>query len=443
MAKKRKAAEREWDTTAASEYVAEQFRAAMVKPDSGLEDSAVAAVSDVGLYLPHLCLRVLFQRTTFPLERSMIIFGPPKSNKSTLLYWFYDLFRRAHGKYLHVEVEDKDTPIMRLALTGYRKDAGWVRRCASMNDFQSAVYEYINWFQGICGAAAGPGRRVPFVLGVDSLMAKLTDEATAVMEKNSGVPTRRFADEARSLSDWFKDVPGRLQGWPFNLITINHDKPKPGAHAGQVVHQSPGGSAPNFYATYKILVQKIAQIKQQATGWEGNKLKLTMEASALGASHRTIDAEIVWRMEPTESITGKPIMIQRAMWDWGKATIEMLHNLVVRKDKEGARAAAIREIIGIGKGTAGKYYATGLGVPASQAMPARQLAALLESNREVLDALEPRLGIHSSYQYQPGRLFDEQRAEACALVDDYIPAVDVATEITDDETEPEEEGDGE
>jgi len=429
MAKRRQPAAQAWDADSASSYMAEQFRAEAIAAKSGIEDSTVTAMSDVGLYLPSLSLRTLFQRTCYPLERSMIIFGPTGSNKSALLYWFYWLFTVVNkGKYLHVEVEDKDTPILRLSILEYRREVGWVRRCESMDAFMSTVNRYFDWFKGVCAKAGGPGRRVPFVVGIDSLVAKMTEEAAAKVEKEHGVPGRRFADEARALSDWFKIAPGYLQGWPFSLISINHDKtPKTEPGAGPVVHRTPGGTAPNYYATYKMRVERVRQIKQQATGWEGNRLRLTMDKCSMATSHRSVDVEFVWRMEETVTKTGRTIMAQRSVWNWHKATTEMLFNLVQRRDQEGARAAAVADILGIQRRSAGRYHAKGLDLGPDDAVSATEFGRILETRRDVLDQLEPRLGIHHSHQFVPGVDFQDQIAEAISQVDDHVPDMDVFT----------------
>lgn len=438
MAKGKKA-EKKWDENATSEYMQEAFRAELVNGRMGIQDSAVAAVNDVGLHLPHLCLRYLFQRTTYPLERVMLIFGTPGCNKSTLLYWFYDLARRNRGYYLHAEVEDKDTPIMRLAMTDYDRNAGWVKACKSLDDMQSSVGTWFDWFKSKC--VKGPGRTVPFFLGVDSLVAKLTEDAAKVIADNDGVPGRRWADEARSLNDWFKLIPEAMQGWPFSLIAINHDKPKKDQRTGQTVHGSPGGSAPNFYTTFRILVTKVKPLNQQASGWEGNRVKLSMDKSSLGADRQSFEAEITWRVVEGTSQSGKPTVYQQAMWNWDKATTEMLTMLSTAK-KGTWRANVVDDLLGITKCTGGRYAAKAIDVPVSDPLPAAEFGRLLETRRDVLDKLEPLLGIQNSFRFQPGVDFSKQLQEATKMVDDIIPdlsAVPVPQTITCGE----EVGDGE
>jgi hypothetical protein len=438
MAKKK---ESEWNKSALDEYFTTQLGARAVKDE--LLDSAEAAASDIGLPLPHLCQRFLFQRTTFPLQRTTLLFGLPGSNKSALMYWFYDLFRRHGGKYLHLDTEDKDTPILRLSLTGYDKEAGRRRPCTSMDAFQEAVKTYVDWFKGVCGSANGPGKRVPYILGIDSLTAKMTQSAQDKMDSDHGAAGRRFADEARSLSDWFKYVPNMLQDWPIGLIAINHDKPVPSTVIpGAIDHKSPGGQAPLFYATYRILVTKAKQLKQDATGWEGNRIKLEMYKSSLGSDRRRIEVDFAWKCEAAPSVSGKSVvMAQQSHWNWHKATIEFLVQLTTDAGtKSSARAHAISDLLGLGKQSNGRYSSKGLGISPADAIKPSELGPLIESNAGILSQLEPALGIHSSNAYQDGVDFDTQLAAARASVNDLMPDLSALSGPVDADDEGESDG---
>ena len=419
----RKKAKTDWDNPSAIEaFLSEQLGPAVLALD-GFEDSASAAAADVGLPLDHLCLRYFFQRTTFALERTMILFGPTGSNKTTVMYWFYDLFRRHGGRYLHVDMEDKDTPLLRLSMTDYDAGAGWVRPCATLDEGQAKIDQLIAAFKGLCDKKNGPGRRTPLVVGVDSLTAKMTADARAVVEKNHGVVERRFADEARSLSDWFKYVPNLLQGWPISLIGISHDKPKPATAPGMPpTHQTPGGAAPGYYATYKILVQKTKRNAQKADGWEGNRLKLTMEKNSLGTDKLHFEVDVRWAQVPGLTKTGKEVMTQVTELDWHAATTELLCRMGT-DDKFGgtARSRLVDDTFQVRKQNGGLYSAAGIGVPASDPVTATELGRMIEARRDLLDVVEPRLGIHPSRVFRRGVDFSVQVAEARATVDDLIP----------------------
>lgn len=437
MAKKK--AETEWPPSASQEHMTAAFNTRAVK--DSLLDSAESAACDIGLPIPYLGLRFLFQRTTYPLQRTMLLFGLPGANKSALMYWFYDLFRRHGGKYLHLDTEDKDTPVLRLSLTEYDSKAGFSRPCTSMDVFQESVKTYVDWFKGECGKAGGPGKRVPFVLGVDSLTAKMTQEAQDKMDTNHGAASRRFSDEARSLSDWFKYVPNMLKEWPIGMIAVNHDKPMASTTIpGATDHKSPGGQAPLFYATYRILVTKAGQLKQDASGWEGNRIKLEMYKSSLGSDRRRLEVDFAWRTSAVPSRSGKTtVTVQQSHWNWHKATVEFLL-YTADKLKGSARATAISDLLGLSKQTGGRYSCKGLGISPADAVKPAELGPLIENSTTILSQLEPALGIHSSVAYVDGADFDEQLAAAVAAVDDHMP--DMSALAAPDDTETESDPDG-
>jgi hypothetical protein len=401
----------------------EQFLAAGL--ENGLTTADQAAASDVGLRLPHLCLRMLFQRTTFPLERVMIIFGPTGANKSTLLYYFYDLFRRNQGMYFHIEVESKDTPTMRLAVTEYDKEAGWGKEAQTMDDFQEMVSYYLDWFKGQCASKAAKKnktRHTPLVVGIDSLVAKLTKEAQTVFEKHKGVATRRFADEARSLSDWFKFCPQLIQGWPFSLIAINHDKPKPSDRPGMVLHSSPGGSAPNYYSTYRLLCQKVQTLKLNSKGYAGNRIKISTEKNSLGPDKVAITAEVRWGSRLARTPDGTVISAQHTYWDWDRATTELLADYAADAKRYGYWKKQVDSVLGLRKVSGGRYACRALDIGGESALTAPAMGRAIEARRDLLDELEPLLGIQTATAWQPGLDFEDQLKTAVKNCGMFVPS---------------------
>lgn len=391
---KRKKTDEAMSNDAVQSFIDEQI---MGQKKVGM-DPLEAAASDVGLRLPHLCLRYLVQRTTLPFERSLIIFGPPGSNKSSFLCWLYGFVYAAGGRYLHLEVEDKDIPELRLSLTGYKANAGRVVPCESMDHFQRQVKEKTDYFKAVCGRAGGPGRRVPFIVGIDSLVAKMTEEAYGVVDKDDGATGRRFADEARSLSDWFKVVPKYITGWPIYLAAVNHDKPVKGERFGQTEHKSPGGHAPNFYSTYRILLNRVRKFAPNRDGWQGNRIAFCTEKNSLGADKLRIEAEIAWRPTVRPNVNGDLVPAQDTVWNWHKATTEMLERIQAGK---GPAGRVVEEYVGLSKDN-GRYRSATLGVRGDQAMSASEFGRYIESLPDLLAELEPRLGIRTGRPFDPG-----------------------------------------
>lgn len=428
----KKAAKR--DTSSVTEMLEAAFAARATEGNN--QDTASAAASTIGLRLPFLCQRLLFQRTTFPLGRSVIIYGATGSSKSALVYYFYDLFLDNGGRYFHLDVEDKDTPVLRLSLTKYRHLLGECRSCDTIDDYQTEIDAYINWYASIAAKKDGPGKACPIIIGVDSLVAKMTGEAAKTVNNNHGITGRRFADEARSLNDWFKVIPAKLTNMPICLIGVNHDKPAKHEHTGQTIHKTPGGAAPNYFATYKIYAERVAKLKQNVSGGgEGSRIRLGMHKNSLAADGQEVDVEIVWSTKAVASRSGKTTVRQKTVWNWPKATVTQLYRMqgVDGGKKAGKRGDIVEDLLKIRRGTGGRYSAKGLDVPASDPIPAAQLGRLLESRLDLLAQLEPELGIHPSYEYQPGVDYDEQVADARKNVDDYIP--EQSSEVESDDVD--------
>lgn len=436
MARKKK--EAEWTPDSISAFIAAQERSMRdagglkVRLDGkqvklNIQSTTEAMVSDIGLHLPHLCLRLLFQRTSFPLERTMVIYGPTGSNKSSLLYWFYHLVSQCnYGRYCHLEVESKDTPEFRMSFLNHDDNAGWTRECKSMDDFQTSIHVWLDWYKAMSARADGPGRRFPFVFGVDSLTAKMTLEAEKVMDKNEGKSTRRFADEARSLNDWFKYFPDKIQGWPVAFIAVNHDKKKQAAKTGfgprplgPPQSHSPGGEAPNYNTTYKLHLEKIGTLRQDASGWEGNRIRISIHKSSLSSGQLSLIADIAWMTQEVMSVSGTRTIRQTSVWNWYKATIEMLQAFT---NYNSARATVVKDVLGLRKHSETKYSCARLGIKEANAVSPTELGRILESATDVLADIEPKLGIRPTIEWQPGVDFRDQQRAALLRVGEFMPA---------------------
>jgi hypothetical protein len=413
------------------ELLHSQFNARIVS------DSGAVMASTIGIRLPHLSQRMLFQRSSLPLERTIVIYGPTGSNKSTLLYEFYRLFWQNGGKYFHLDVEDKDTPTMRLSLTGYDRTAGDSRTCESLDEYQEQVHEYLDWFRGVCTAKGGPGKVCPVAIGIDSLVAKMTADASNKVDIAHGRTERRFADEARALADWFKYIPPKLRGLPICLLGVNHDKPKTNQQTGQPVHNTPGGSAPNYFSTFKIYAEKVNKVKQTADGFEGNRIKLVVHKNSLGADNRSTEVEVVWRTVRAESVSGSHTTRQETMWNWNKATTQHLFRMqgTEGNKKDGARGTAVNDLLALRRHTGGKYTSRPLGV--TEPVSAYRMAVEIEKAGAVLEQLEPVLGIHASIHYQPGVDYDDQLKSAVGMVDTMMPVEPPPAEPLEDSDEQE------
>lgn len=425
------------DASSVQTLIDAAFQARAVEGNN--QDSSEVAAMTVGIRLPYLCQRVLFQRSSFPFSRTTVVYGQTGSNKSSLVYYFYDLFLDAGGRYFHLDVEDKDTPQLRLSLTKYRKDKGECRSCTTLNDYQIEVESYLNWYKAVTSKKDGPGKACPIVIGIDSLVAKMTEEAANKVAENHGVTGRRFANEAMALNDWFKYIPGKLAGMPICLLGVNHDKPTKHEVTGQTVHRTPGGAAPGYFSTYKIYAERVKQLKQTVSGREGNRIKLVMHKNSLGPDGQSVEVEIAWTHKAVQSMSGKTTVKQHTRWDWPKATTEHLYRMqgLDGGKKLGKRGQTVRDLLDLRK-SGGKYHSKLLGVAASEPLNARAMGLLIETRADILAQLEPELGVCPSSEYRPEEDYDVQLEEARARAADFMPDTSVP-DTDDDDTEDDDE----
>lgn len=422
---------------AARELMEAQFDAEMIG-----EDPVEVAASSVGLYQPHLCQRFLYQSTIFPFERTILVLGPTGSNKSSYVYSLYNMFGRASGKYLHLETEDKDTPILRLSLTDYNPKYGKAYRCDSMDDFQKKVRDGFTRM-GKIASKSGLGWRTPFVIGIDSLTAKMTEEAYKTVDAAEGATKRRYSDEARSLADWFKVATRYLRGKPFSLVCVRHDKPTKNKY-GHDVHTGPGGAAPKFYATYEILMLKRGRLKMNADGWEANRIEFSTEKSSLGSDQRKFTAEFAWRPSQRPNKKGDLVASQDSAWNWHKATTELLMRL---SNDKGVFGKAVDDIVGIDV-SRNRYTSSTLGIKGDQALPPTEFGRLIESCPDLLKELHPRIGIATGNVFDaeidlPDQLETARQSANLFVAAPYIVEAGDEAYASEEEAAGEEESDGE
>lgn len=426
MGRKRKEDTIEGSTDNFKEMLDSQCRSALISGE--LQTTAQSESCMIGPRLPYFCLRYLFQRTTFPFSRTTVLYGEPGCNKSSFLYWLYRLFADIGGMYLHLEVETKDSPANRLAMLGHPKadkDPGYTKSCQLMDEYQTYTKKYIDW---LCKAFID--NLPPFIIGIDSLMGKMTESAAKVVDDREGVTGKRYASEALSLSDWFKYIPKYLFKRPFCLVGVNHDKPKPGQYANMVLHTMPGGLAPVFSSTYRILFSKVKTIPQNAAGVTINHIKMVMDRNSIASGKLPIFVDIGFWSEVGKNSKGKIVSRTCTAWNWHKASAELLLSI---SNDNGARSKVVDELIDIKKHTGNLYSSPNLGIPRSDPVKPTEFGKVLESNTELLELLEARLGIVSGREYQIGVPYIKQWEEAVNDVDEFTPLDNASIDAIDDD----------
>ena len=118
----------------------------------------------VGLPLPALCLRYLFQSSTYPLSRIMQITGEEGSAKSAFLYEVFRWHMVYGGGAVLAENENNDSPILRHSLLQWNPQflsRMLVKPTHSLEAWMNVFTTFIRSSKDAMDKKGGPGRTVP------------------------------------------------------------------------------------------------------------------------------------------------------------------------------------------------------------------------------------------------------------------------------------------
>lgn len=388
----------------------------------GIFDGQQADDRLLGLPMPSLAPRHLFQSTVFPLSRITELAGVPGCGKSTLLDEIIRWHRLCGGRGAIMDAEDKDNADMRQAILNYDSNAVLLRPCEALEDWQEGINYFIGLFQKLflgTKSEPGPGRVAPIALGVDSIMGKAARETQDKVRKK-GHAERNWAIEANLISTYMRCMPQLIAGWPFSVIGVNHWKPKMDERTGRPTGSTPGGFSPKFHETFRILVSKVRSFSRAK--FEGYTVQLKTDKNSLGPDKRSIYVNLIWWYEliTEQDEEGKPITYarQHAIWDWEAAAITCLLGF----SKQATLHKAIMEVcdLHVDRKASTRVWSNALGIPSSDAISFREAGKALEARPDILCGLYPLLGIKERRPFQPGTdyLLQQERAMTMRQVRD-------------------------
>lgn len=388
--------------------MAEQANKMLGRDDISLGNEADALV--VGLPLPALCLRYLFQSSVFPLSRIIQITGEEGSCKSALLYEMFRWHFVYGGGCVFLENESKDSPELRESILQYNQR--WLRRLEftqthSLEEWQSGLTVFMQLASAQQVVDGGPGRTIPIAFGLDSLMATAPQEEIDKIMKN-GHATRNFALAANLISSYMRTMPSQIRTFPFSIIGTNHLKPATD-FMGRPTANIPGGKSVKFMETYEIEMKRAPSCDIDRLDYGGLKLKITMRKNSLGPSRKQIGAELLWwnSQDPT---TG--IIRQQTCWDWDTASIETI--LAFAGEKVGKKSIydALMEIVPLHHINPSRRMASCPTLGFNEAVHFRTLGAALENRPDLLTRMYPIMGITARRVFQPGIDYRTIQAQA-------------------------------
>jgi hypothetical protein len=358
--------------------------------------SAVLAATDTDNLIivipsPSLAFEYLIVQDGFPLGLVMHLNGPPGSLKSALLFEFMNWFRMAGGGAVYEEVETKFSPDLPRSIMGYGKDeVGMIlNRCEAVEDWQDHLTFNIKQLKkDMVGTKEkpGPGRTVPIILGVDSIMGKSSWETQEKIAKE-GHGGRGFPIEALGITQYMKAVPQTIDGWPFALVLNNHLKIGKDED-GREVKRTAGGQGVNFQESWELQTQVCRQ-KLQSASWDGVQVRIKCAKNSFGATWRQIETRMLWWEEQNKD-TGD--YEQVTIWDWDWAAIKMLSTL------KGRPAANLKDI-GFHLATPktsdveNTAWSRNLGMKAEDAVSWQEVGKMIREDRDLTDKIRTALSI--------------------------------------------------
>lgn len=375
-------------------------------------DQRAIPLDPIGIELETFAEKVLFNCNAMVMGRFFEVYGPPRSCKSAFMFDRYKYMLRNGGKYFHCDNEDKDAPSLRTAILEYpvnHSDSDWVRRADTMDEWMANVKDIVTWWKKLCGdepkegkKGSTLGRAAPLSIGIDSLMSKLAGVTLEQIEKNGGVPEIGYPREANILTQWFKYFQKEFCGWPVYVWLVNHGKQKidSGPYSANKFY-APGGAAQNFHVSYRLLFKHLEDIKRNDEGLEGHSISIKTDKNSFGVTNTVVDVDLLWKNE-IDAATGENRQI--AWWDWHSATTQVCNEAIKPRSGfvVGERGRRVKDILGLRQEPRGMWSCSTLDVSSDDPVSATDMGKLINSNKEIVRALEDVFNIKQIPIFQPG-----------------------------------------
>lgn len=356
--------------------------------------------SNVCIPVPALSTRYLLQNEGFFLGKIVHLLGEEASFKSTFALELMRWHLAAFGYGVIFETETRPIQDVQRAIL---KDESkyWCFSCTSLDQWQSGILHAIKTFN----ESKDP---VPLCIIVDSLLG-CNSEDTIKRHEEEGALSARFSVESRAIADFLRSNANKLLGTLITLCFVNHKKVRQAAGAywaAPPVVTSLGGSEPKFYASYEFLLSRISESKTSINSLYQHEINFRVQKNTFGIQDFDFRCPI--------KFINKDGCLVDVDFDWYTASVNLLtSDRAIRPAFSASVKKQIREICDIQAKSAGPrgtyYYCDQLGVPASSAMPARELGMVLEQNEEILHALYSVLNIRRRYMYNKDLSLSENR----------------------------------
>ncbi|MCI0420758.1 MAG: hypothetical protein L0312_16280 [Acidobacteria bacterium] len=287
----------------------------------------------------------------FPLGLIIQLVAKHGIGKSALLAEFFRWFDAAGGGGELKECETKFNPHWYRSIMGDESfNRLVVSRCSSVEDWQDKLTFGVRTMKSRLEGTKkepGPGRTVPIIFGVDSIMGKQSEETQEKIlgkrtakgtrgETGSGHASRGYPIEAQVITRYIRTIPDELDDWPFSIVLVNHLRITTD-DMGNQQRQKSGGEQVNFQESFELELRRAPGPKKiECSQFEGFGVEIGCEKNSFGPTHRRIQTRLLWwEVEDPETGDWK----QKTVWDWDWSTVHLLWNLI-QGDKASPRLKA-------------------------------------------------------------------------------------------------------
>jgi RecA/RadA recombinase len=367
----------------------------------------------LGIPSPSLALSYGLGSNVIPLSRVLQLAGRPGAFKTALMIDFFRMILEccetgvASGvplipeSILYNENENKIAPDYIWSILEHRKqyeDVFRIEETLFMDDWMANMTRKCKeWDALFDPSSGGPGWCVPLALSVDSLMGTAPKEQFEKIMK-AGSPDRSFPLSANLLTIFSQMLPGMLGRRPILFIATNHLKDGVTA-TGVPEERVPGGRAFQHAESMEFRLSRVSDIKHDKL--PGAVVKIKFHKNCLGDSRRSIEVPIRWTFDLDDEGEKR----QWTMWDWPKASIDLLVTIEAKRPDLHAKVKQILDL----NVSQGRVWSTALGVPKTDRVSVHEAGCILEESPAVLDALLPVLGIRQGRFFTPGMDFAVER----------------------------------
>lgn len=354
----------------------------------------------VGIPMPSFGMEFITRQSVFPLGIVMQLVATWGTGKSGAVAELLRWFDMGGGGGEYFENETKHSPEWFESFMGPEAYACLItHRCDSIDDWQRRLTDAIDGHkQRMDGTKQnpGPGRNIPLLFAVDSVMGKLKEETQKkILEE--GVGGRGHPVEALAITRYVQTMSSWLDGWPFSVILVNHLKEKHD-DKGQVLRSTAGGKHLNFQETFEIEMRKVGP-KIDTVEFEGFHVEFVIEKNSLGGGNRRFRTRVLWWHE--EDAGGDLKQVSVFDWDW--STVRLLADMLFSKDNRytSPHLRHLLKKIGfhieiIRSGDADNLaWSKNLNMTSAAPLPWHEVGAMIRQNENLLGRLRWALRIHT------------------------------------------------